>query len=268
MTTIPNFAAPAADQPHPPLRCQMDDLPAGYRTALQAACAAALDAGLFYEQPFALFVLEHLGTADAARDCFVGIHVEPDGFAERRALRNLLEARIGGSPRGTWALLHRPDPGAGRDFYTAIMSDGTGRPAPGCRYDTYETPPTYAEVHRRVTDHEEYKARQHVEGSRRRARNLEIIATRGFAVGRTYRTLVIAGGAYSTVTITGLHPAPEPHTTIIGADDRGWGWLTLALVKRGSPKRYQADMPASQLARALDVAAAAAPLAPVPLLHA
>ena len=227
-----------------------------YRAALRDATEAALDGGLFYDAAVTAFVLARAGQHDPARDECLGSFDEPSSFAERRTFRSAMEARVLGAPRGTWAIVrHRlPD----RAWFEAMMSDGSGACSVGGNFDHYDEIPIFLDVHHRMAGYEVYKMRHEVEADRRRARNMAVIHERGFAAGRSFRNLMIGQASYSTVTIIALHPFADPHTTIIGTDDRGAGWLSLGLTKRGSGKRYRADIAATQLATAIDAAAGAA----------
>ena len=227
-------------------------LPAAYRTALRVAVEDALDSRLFYGNAVEAFVLGQIGHHDPARDECFGTFDQPSDFPERRAFRLAMEARVVAATRGTWAIVqHRlPD----RAWFEAMMSDGSGARAVGGSVDHYDDMPTFLDVHRRMACYEIYKMRHEVEAARRRTCNLAVISERGFRVGRSFHNLLIGRAAFSTVTITALHPSPDTHTTIIGTDDRGTGWLALGLTKRGSRKHYRADIAAIQLAAAIDAA--------------
>ena len=227
-------------------------LPPAYRAALLAAAAAALDAGIFYQDPFEVFVLDRTAGCDPAQNEFLGVFEEPEAFNERSVLRTVVEAQVTQAPRGTWAVIRLALHESGRTLFRAVMSDGSGRLAVGGSFDTYDGMPDFATGHCRMAGYEAYLARHEVEAERSRARNLALIAHRGFAAGRSYRNLSLGGSTYSTVTITALHPTPPAHLTIVGTDDRGTGWLTLSLTKRGSRRRWSADLAAATLAAAID----------------
>ena len=237
-------------------------LPTDYRSALRAATEAALDCGLFYDNAVEAFVLAQIGQHYPARDEYPGTFDQPSGFPEGRAFHLAMEARVVNAPRGAWAIIqHRlPD----RTWLEAMMSDGSGMRSVGGSFDHYDKMPSFLDVHHRMAGYETYKMRHEVEAARRRARNLAVISERGFTVGRSFHGLLIGRAVFSTVTITALHPSPDAHTTIIGTDDRGAGWLSLDLTKRGSRKRYCADIAATQLGAAIDAAVRAAD--PTPLL--
>ena len=237
-------------------------LPAAYRSALRAATEAALDSGLLYDNAIEGFVLAQIGQHDPARDKYLGTFDPPTGFPEARAFHLAMETRVVNAPRGAWAIIqHRlPD----RAWLEAMMSDGTGTRSVGGSHDHYDEMPSFPDVHRRMAGYEIYKMRHEVEAARRRARNLAVISERGFTVGRSFHGLLIGRAVFSTVTIIALHPAPDAHTTIIGTDDRGAGWLSLGLTKSGSRKRYRADIAAIQLAAAIDAPVRA--VNPTPLL--
>ena len=237
-------------------------LPTAYRSVLRAATEAALNSGLFYDNAIEAFVQAQIGHHDPARDMCLGTFEQPSDFPERRAFHLAMEARVVAAPRGTWVIVqHRlPD----RAWFEALMSDGSGARAVGGSFDHYDDVPTFLDVHRRMACYEIYKMRHEVEVARRRARNLAVISERGFRVGGGFHNLLIGRAAFSTVTITALHPSPDAHTTIIGTDDRGTGWLALGLTKRGSRKRYRADIAAIHLAAAIDAAVGVAD--PTPLL--
>ena len=245
----------------------LEGLPPDYRAALLDACAAALDAGIFHQGPFGDFVVARLEGADPARDSFLGVHDAPEDFAERSALLEGLRRQVGAARRGTWALVRQWSTPDRPCTYVPVMSDGSGGASFGGGLDSYAEPPDYATVFRRMAGYEAYLGRDQVEAGRSRARNLALIEERGFAVGVAFHKLRIGCAEYSTLTITALHPAPDPRTKVVGADDRGSGWLSLALVERGSRKRYRADLPASQLARAIDEARQSAAPIPAPLLE-
>ncbi len=230
-------------------------LPTAYRDALRAACAAALDAGVFYDTDLDAFVVPRIARSDPARDLFLGVFEEPAEFVARSAWNEDLDARIAASARGTWLLRRRSTHLGDRDWFVPLMSDGSG--ARHWNADSYDIPPDYMAVYRRMAGYEIYLMRREIEAERSRARNIALIAARGFQPGSTFRNLRIGGDRYSTVTITALHPPPEPNVTIVGADDRGEGWLTLALTKRGSRHRYRTNIAAGTLASAIDEAATA-----------
>jgi hypothetical protein len=230
----------------------MARLPPAYATGLRAACEAALDAGLFYEDAFCAFVLERVGADDPARDLCLGTFPIPDGFAARRQALDALNARVADGARGTWAICRHGPPEGGHVRFAPVMADGSGGAAT-C-FDRYDRPPAFAAVHRRMASAEIFLMRRIAERDRARARNIQLIGERRFRPGAVYRNLWIGTARYSTITIITLHPAPDPTKTVADPDDRGQGWLSLALVKRGSAKRFRCDVSAAQLAHAIDEA--------------
>lgn len=236
-------------------------LPPAYRSALLVATAAALDAGIFYQDAFAAFVLDRIGSADPPQDHFLGVFEEPPEFQQRSSLRTVVQSQVVRAPRGTWAVIRHTRRDRGASFFRPVMSDGSNEPATGGSFDTYEDMPSFSTVHRRMGGYEVYLARNEVEAERSRARNLALINEHGFAVGNTYRNLAIGRATYSTVTITALHPAPSERLMIIGTDHRGPGWLSLGMVKRGSRYRYRVDLAAATLAAAIKSASTNRPMA-------
>jgi hypothetical protein len=239
----------------------MTRLPPAYATALRAACDAALDAGLSYEDAFCAFVLERVTADDPARDLCLGTFPIPDGFPVRRQALDALTARVAAGARGTWAICRHGLLTSGRVRFAPVMADGSG--SLGTCFDSYDLPPEFAAVHRRMAAYETYLMRRIAESDRARARNIQLIDERRFQPGAAYHNLRIGTARYSTVTIIALHPAPDPNETIIGPDDRGQGWLSLALVKRGSGKRFRCEVSAAQLAHAIDEACTRASISAV-----
>lgn len=121
-------------------------LPIAYRDALRVACAAALNAGVFYDTDFAAFVLPRVARADFARDLFLGVLDEPAVFVERIAWNAELSARITASRRGAWLLCRCGTHLAERQWFAPMSSDGSG--APFRSFDSYDTAPDLPARHR------------------------------------------------------------------------------------------------------------------------
>lgn len=229
-------------------------LPPAYAAALLSATSDALDAGVFYQDAFETFVLDRIGRADPAHDQFLGVFDEPSRFQQRSALRSVVQSQVVQAPRGSWAVISHDGRDPGARIYLPVMSDGSNAPATGGSFDVYEEMPGYSAIHRRMAGYEVYLARKQVEAERSRAHNLPLIVEGGFRVGTTYRLSTIGRETYSTVTITALHPVPSERLTIVGADDRGDGWLSLGMIKRGSRYRFRVDLAAAMLAASIDAA--------------
>jgi hypothetical protein len=203
-----------------------------YRTAVTRACEAALDDRVFYQDAFEAYVRERTDHLDPAHEHFLGDHPRPSGLSAQRAFEETLAAQ----PRGTWALTHLTLSDPPRTFWRALISSGPDGLQPS--YDSYDAPPSYADVYGRMVGYEIYLARKAVEASRAVAADQRAIREHQIYAGATYRDLTFGHTTYSTAVVEAIH--------------LDTGIVRLQLTRRGTRKRWNADVRATSLARATD----------------
>lgn len=197
-------------------------------------CEAALDAGIFYQDPFEDFVTKHMGGLDSAPVLVDTVEIDMDWedyLARQKAILKPLAEKVATSPRGHYAIVCR----IGRDRvcrYGTMVSDGRtedGRPtlATGGKYNSYDTMPTGEDVVQRMMGYEIYECRDAVEKKRLMESDIAAFEAHGFRVGMEFKSY--------------RHPSEiKPYSkAIIQEVFPETGRMKLYLVKRGSPKRWE-----------------------------
>ena len=199
-------------------------------TAISTLVTEALDAGKFYNRDIDAYVLERLGKAENAVPTFLGV-VAPKGDNPRERLewQTAFTKLLASRARGTWAVLRKS--AGDREFFNAIVSDGTGRAAVGGHSDAFDAPPEWNDVYRRMVGYEIYIERQKIETARIREKNLAAIEERGIKIGDKYKNLTLLGQKFSTCVVEEL---------------KDTGHVVLAMTKRGSRIRYRATIDAAK----------------------
>lgn len=217
--------------------------------AMLAACEAALDAGIFYNDQFDDFVFKHMGGfgCDAVLIEVVDLDgAAPDFWDAQRELNKRLEAAVLTAPRGHYAVIRQQTASVGT-IYKTIVSDGHGdRPATGGSFDTYREMPTLEKVLERFVGYEIYLCRKMLEQERAHQSARKAISDYGIRPGMEFRNIEIRGEKFSTASVTEIHEST--------------GEVTLNLVRRGSRQRWTTTLAANALVKraGMDIQRAAA----------
>jgi len=213
----------------------VSDFPA----AMVEACEAALDAGVFYQDAFRDYVVQHMGgygcEAVLVETVTVPDRSAPDYFELKRAAMIELSNRIAASPRGHYALVKYTG-NDGTHRYSPKVSDGSGKLAVGAAYDSYDAPPSGDKVLERMVGYEIYECRNAVEAKRRIEADIAALVRHSFKVGMEFKNYKQPGEPkpYSKAAIQEIYPE--------------FGQIKLHLTKRGSPKRWSVSIGALALA--------------------
>ena len=189
-----------------------------------AACGAALDAGVFYEDAFEKFVVDHMGGYDC-KAVFIKKLVltrEMNFMKEARPLVVGFEKEIAALPRGSYGLVERPM-ADDRIIFDTVVSDGTGENAVGGSFDHYYEEPAGTRILERMVGYEIYLCRKHVQKIRDAKVDNEAVSAYSLCAGRVFKGFSMPGDNYSTATITDVY---------------GDGQVKAVLVKRGSRRRW------------------------------
>jgi hypothetical protein len=219
-----------------------------FMKALEAGSRAALAEGLSYQNEFQAFVTRLCAADDPVRDNHLGIREIPYGPPHERLALEAVDAEIKAAPRGTWMTLRRSYERDGQDhvFYKVAFSTGLGEDAVGSKHDTFTEPPTFEDVYARVLGYEIYEARSRVEAADKLKANVEAVESGRVAVGVVFRDLKVNGQSFSKAEVISV--------------DAEKGEARLRMTKRGTRKRWEANVSAA----ALSPAPEAAPEDPAP----
>lgn len=198
--------------------------------AMVAACNAALDAGIFYNDQFDDFVFKHMGGFGCEAVLIEVAELDgtaPDFWEKQRELNKRLEAAVIAAPRGHYAVIRKATESHGV-IYKLIVSDGHGdRPAVGGAHDSYDAMPTAEKVLERFVGYEIYLCRKVLETKRYNDRCIAAMKEHGLHIGYTFKgEFEVNGDKFSTVTITEVAPAT--------------GHIKIHMAKRGSRNRFEA----------------------------
>lgn len=211
----------------------LTDFPAN----IVAACHAALDAGIFYNNQFTDFVLHQVGGygCDATLLEIADLDAAAPNYAsQQRAEHARLEAAVSAAPRGHYAII-RMSRANGGPLYTTIVSDGYGDGiATGGAYDVYDTMPSGEKILERMFAYEIYLCRKACELERTRQAGREALAKYGIHIGMTFKDIAVGGEKFSTGTISEVHVES--------------GCVTLLLTRRGSRNRWKSTRSAIDIA--------------------
>lgn len=163
--------------------------PTKFTPAMIAGCDAALKAGIFYQDDFQKFVIEHIGGTDCnpVLDGIYTIDKNRDDFPKAyRLMVTELDDRIKSLPRGHYAIIER----AGHNpNYSTIVSDGSGNISVGGKFDLYDVIPKGDEVINRMLGYEIFTCRKEVERRNQEQLNKEVSAKYHFAIGQSFKNL-------------------------------------------------------------------------------
>lgn len=208
-----------------------------FPTAMVAACYAALDAGIFYNNEFSAFVLRQLGGygCEAVLMETAELDAAADDYAAlQRAEHIRLEAAVNASPRGHYAVIRMARQN-GCHLYTAIASDGYGEGvATGGAYDVFDSMPPGEKILERMLSYEIYLCRKACEQERSRQEGRDALAKYGIRLGMTFRDIQVGGERFSSGTISEVHAES--------------GCVTLLLTRRGSRNRWKSTRSATDVA--------------------
>lgn len=213
---------------------QLADFPAN----MIAGCEAALDADVFYQDEFCDFVVKHMGGFGCEAVLVETVEIDmgcQSDFSERRETMAALESMVAALPRGSYALVRHllewRNPG-----YSTLVSDGSGGLAVGGRHDHYNAPPAAEKVLERMVGYEIYECRNAVEAGRKRDADITVLEKHDFRVGMEFKDYRHPSETkrYSKAVIEAVYPET--------------GRLKLLLTRRGSPKRWNAEIGAKWFA--------------------
>ncbi len=219
-----------------------------FTPSMIAGCEAALDAGVFYQNEFEDFVINHMGGFDCHANLVETLVIdrEQSGFTPRLEFLSTqaLETKVAAMPRGHYAVIKTTD--RARTFFKFVVSDGSGTIATGGKYDTYDAEPTAQHVLYKMLSHEIYLCRKFVENRRAMARDIEAITSINIHVGLKFKGYKVPGEVkpFSSATVIEIHPET--------------GQIKLLLVRRGSSQRWLHTTGASSLKKFLPQEAEAA----------
>lgn len=205
-----------------------------YPPAMVAACEAALDARMFYNNDFDTFVLEHMG----GPDCEAVLLREVECSQHREVVE--IEKAVLAAPRGHYVLIRKRYDDQER--WVPIMSTGSG--ISSICHDTYAERPSADELLRALLSQDIYQCRHAV--ARQRELDADVAASRHPAVrlGAEIRNFSPPGEVrtFSTATVTGI--------------DSASGQVALMMTQRGSRKRWTMRVGARRVIDALGTALA------------
>ncbi|MHB0927729.1 MAG: hypothetical protein ACYC3W_02240 [Candidatus Nanopelagicales bacterium] len=211
-----------------------------FTPSMIAGCEAALDAGVFYQDAFENFVIEHMGGFDCEAKLATTLRIDLRSSEESARsvfeMTQPLEAEIAAMPRGHYAIiqtLHKH----GSSFFKFVVADGSGKLSTGGRYDTYDAEPSAEHVLRKMLGYEIYLCRKLVEQRRETVRDIAAMTSLDIHVGmkikiKDYR----APGEvkpFSSATVIEVHPET--------------GTFKLMLMRRGTSKRWTHTVGAARL---------------------
>jgi len=206
-----------------------------FPTAMIAACAAALDADVFYQDAFAAFVVDRMGGYDCEAALVEHLNVGRDDSDTAKALRRDLATRVKAAPRGHYGIVQRQSEN-GTLSYALIVSDGTGELATGGRFDSHYEIPTGAKVLERMVGYEIYQCRKAVEADRLLKSNVAALAEFAFQPGMEFKNVKVSGEV-------------KPYAkAVVRATNAETGMVSLLLTRRGSAKRWTLERGAKRLA--------------------
>lgn len=208
----------------------MDNNLSSYSKEMVLACEAAIDAGVFYQDAFADFVVKHMGGYDCKPVLVETVSFKWYGgenfLAAQRAWRTEAEMRMKSSPRGHYILVEKLyDDGKRR--YSTMVSAGNGQLSVGGSHDSYDEQPTGEKVLSRMIGYEVYCCRKAVEDSRCRDHNRKALEHHRYCVGQVFRNYRHPGETkpFSKATVTKIYPES--------------GQVTMHLSKRGTSKMWE-----------------------------
>jgi hypothetical protein len=210
-----------------------------------AACFAAIEEGVFYQDDFVAFVVDRMGGYGCHPVLMETLKLVPEMlFGDERILMGELSARVREAPRGHYAVVQRQHVEGGLSF-VLLTSDGTGRLAQGGRFDTYDQMPDGQKAMEVMVGYEIYLCRKKVE------RDIQIKADRaalvkyGFAIGMEFKH-------FKNLQVVGQS---KPFSSgVIDAIDAENGEISLVLRRRGSRRRWGAFRGAQRLAEMVGLA--------------
>lgn len=208
----------------------MDNSLSSYSKEIVIACEAAIDAGVFYQDAFADFVVKHMGGYDCQPVLVETVSFKWYGgntfLAEQRAWNAEAAARMKSSPRGHYLLIEKLYED-GKRRYSTMVSAGNGQLSVGGSHDSYDEQPTGEKVLARMVEYEVYCCRKAVEETRRRDHNQNALERHRYCIGQVFRNYRHPGEAkpFSKATVTKIYPES--------------GRVTMQLTKRGTSKMWE-----------------------------
>lgn len=200
-----------------------------FPVAMIAACEAALDAAIFYDDAFQAFARQHMG-GYGCKATLIEV-VEMDASIEknwemRKAMHARIYADVIAAPRGHYIVVRTQR--EQRIFFKTYVSDGHGdQLAVGGSHDTYDMMPSADKVLDRMVGYEVYLCRKAIEANRYYTKCIGMMREFGLHIGFTFKgEFKFNADKFSTVTITQIVEAT--------------GQIKVHLTKRGSSKRYEA----------------------------
>lgn len=208
----------------------MDINPSSYSKEMVIACEAAIDAGVFYQDAFAEFVVKHMGGYDCKPVLVETVSFKWHGgsnfLAEQRTWNAEAAVRMKASPRGHYFLIEKLYED-GKRRYSTMVSAGNGQLSIGGSHDSYDEQPAGEKVIARMVEYEVYCCRKAVEESRHRDHNRNALERHRYTVGQVFRNYRHPGEAkpFSKATVTKIYPES--------------GQVTMQLSKRGTSKMWE-----------------------------
>ena len=211
-------------------KCNLTAFPA----AMIAACEAALEADVFYQDPFVEFVVDRMGGYDCQAVLVEHLNVGRDDSAEAKELRHDLAKRVKSASRGHYGIVQRQRDD-GSQSYALIVSDGTGELATGGRFDSHDELPTGAKVLERMVGYEIYLCRKAVEADRLLQSNVSALREFGFRPGMEFKDVKVSGETKVFAK------------AVVQSTNADTGMVSLLLNRRGSAKRWTLERGAKRL---------------------
>lgn len=160
-----------------------------FNPAMLAGCEAALIAGIYYQDDFAKFVLNHMGGPDC-KPVLVQIYsIDQDSKDFPKTYVQLVrdtEAEIKLKPRGHYAIIEKVGT---TSRYTTVTSDGTGSIAVGGKFNSYEHKPTGEEVIDSMISYEIFMCRKFAEREEAGKKDKDAMEQHQFQVGQSFKGL-------------------------------------------------------------------------------
>lgn len=181
-----------------------------FNPAMLAGSEAALIAGVYYQDDFAKFVLNHMGGPDC-KPVLVQIYsIDQDSKDFPKTYVQLVrdtEAEIKQKPRGHYAIIEKV--GTTSSFST-VVSDGTGSIAVGGKFNSYDHKPTGDEVIGSMISYEIFMCRKFAEREEAGKKDKDAMEQHQFQVGQSFKGLqsdeYFPTHKFGTTTIVEIRP--------------------------------------------------------------
>jgi hypothetical protein len=206
-------------------------------------CEAAIDAGVFYQDPFRDAVVKHMGGFGCKAVQLEEVEMSSDDFSLWSAEKKRLEATIASAQRGHYALLRTTSSDSQRrPYWKMYVSDGSGKLAVGGQFDTYDSKPKPEKVLERMVGYEIYCCRKVIEQNRYKLANFRALKNLGLSIGREFSNY--------------RHPSEvKPYSkAVISEVYLDSGQLKLLMTRRGSRRRWEVMVGAVSFANSVGLA--------------